>query len=108
MRRLSGPRVLLASSLLLAAAGYLAGARLSSGDYLSHIRYLASDELKGRGNGTPELDKAAQYLAKHFQSYGAKPAAGGELFPELFADGKRAPGSVQRDELQRARFAVAE
>lgn len=41
-----------------------------------HIQYLASDELKGRETGTPEIDSAAGYLAKAFEDYGAKPLPG--------------------------------
>jgi len=37
------------------------------------IRFLASPELKGRGLGTPELDQAAAYIAKEFESLGLMP-----------------------------------
>lgn len=37
---------------------------------MGHIQYLASDTLKGRGFGTPELDNAAEYIAKQFQQVG--------------------------------------
>ncbi len=40
---------------------------------MSHIKYLASDDLKGRGLGTPELDEAAKYIAELFKSYGLQP-----------------------------------
>jgi hypothetical protein len=40
---------------------------------LSHIKFLASEELKGRGLGTPELDEAAGYIAKLFEEYGLQP-----------------------------------
>ncbi len=42
--------------------------------FLEPIKYLSSDELRGRGNGTPELDKAAHYIADHFRADGLKPA----------------------------------
>ncbi|MBI4655189.1 MAG: M28 family peptidase [Elusimicrobia bacterium] len=38
-----------------------------------HIEFLAGSRLKGRGIGTPEIDKAADYIAKNFSSYGLKP-----------------------------------
>ncbi len=41
-----------------------------------HIKYLASDKLKGRGLGSPELNKAANYIANKFKEYGLIP--GGE------------------------------
>ncbi len=40
---------------------------------MNHVKYLASDELKGRGLGTSELDSAAKYIAGKFKEYGLKP-----------------------------------
>ena len=40
---------------------------------MEHIKYLSSDELKGRGLGTPELDEAADYIAGKFKEYGLEP-----------------------------------
>jgi len=40
---------------------------------MAHINYLASDEMKGRGLGTPELDAAADYIAGKFKEYGLLP-----------------------------------
>lgn len=34
------------------------------------VTYLASDDLKGRGIGTPEIDEAANYIANKFEEYG--------------------------------------
>jgi hypothetical protein len=42
--------------------------------YLAHVRYLASPELKGRATGSPELEKAAHYIADQFRSFGLKPS----------------------------------
>ncbi len=44
--------------------------------YLSHVRYLASPELKGRATGSPELEKAAHYIANQFLSLHLQPADG--------------------------------
>ena len=41
-----------------------------------HVSYLASDDFKGRKSGTPEYQKAAQYVAQKMKEYGLKP--GGE------------------------------
>ncbi len=41
---------------------------------MNTVRFLASDELGGRGFGTPGLDKAADYLAKEFKEAGLVPA----------------------------------
>jgi aminopeptidase N len=37
------------------------------------VKYLSSDELKGREVGTPEIDKAADYIAQKFIQGGLKP-----------------------------------
>ncbi len=39
------------------------------------VTYLASDELKGRGIGTSEIDDAANYIAKKFEEYGLQPGS---------------------------------
>jgi Peptidase family M28/PDZ domain len=46
----------------LAATSY----HITPDSYLAHIRFLASPELKGRLTGTPELNKAADYIASQF------------------------------------------
>ena len=43
-----------------------------------HIRFLASDELRGRDTGSPELEIAARYLAEQFRSYGLDTVLGAE------------------------------
>lgn len=40
---------------------------------MASIKYLASEELEGRGLGTPEIDKAADYIAQKFKEAGLKP-----------------------------------
>lgn len=39
-----------------------------------HIAFLASDDLKGRGVGTPEIERAADYIAAQFALVGLQPA----------------------------------
>lgn len=41
-----------------------------------HIYFLASDELKGRATGSPEIDIAAQYLATTMQRFGVQEVPG--------------------------------
>lgn len=41
-----------------------------------HLRYLSSDEMLGRMTGSAEYDKAAAYVAQHFEDIGLE--AGGE------------------------------
>jgi len=38
------------------------------------LTYIASEKFKGRGNGTPELNMAAEYIAGIFEQNGLKPA----------------------------------
>jgi len=41
-----------------------------------HVNYLASDAMKGRKSGTPEYQKAAEYVAQKMKEFGLQP--GGE------------------------------
>ena len=43
-----------------------------------HIYYIASDEMRGRNTGSPEIQIAADYLAKQFESYGAEQVPGAD------------------------------
>ncbi|HEY3827385.1 MAG TPA: M28 family peptidase [Bryobacteraceae bacterium] len=68
---------------LAGVATLLAGALWAQSDsgfsaerYLSHIKFLASPEMKGRESGSPELEKAAQYIAAQFKTDGLKPVDG--------------------------------
>src|SRR5215471_16898586 len=45
----------------------------SADGFLASIKFLSSDALKGRGNGTPELNQAAEYIANRFRADGLKP-----------------------------------
>ena len=62
-------------SFSLFALALSAETRVNPQAYLDHVKYLASDDLKGRATGTPELDRAAKYIAGKFKSYGLKPVA---------------------------------
>jgi hypothetical protein len=62
--------------ILLACPLALIAADVNPQTYLDDVRYLASPELKGRATGSPELEKAASYIASQFQSFGLKPADG--------------------------------
>ncbi|HEX4998388.1 MAG TPA: M28 family peptidase [Terriglobia bacterium] len=48
-------------------------AGLSAERYQQRVNYLASDELAGRASGSPELEKAADYIAAQFRDLGLKP-----------------------------------
>ncbi|MBI3696488.1 MAG: hypothetical protein HY238_16815, partial [Acidobacteria bacterium] len=44
--------------------------------YVRDVRELARPEMKGRADGSPELEKAAQYLVRGFQAAGLQPLHG--------------------------------
>ena len=46
---------------------------LSSARYMTDVTFLARDEMKGRGSGTPELEIAADYIAEQFRLAGLTP-----------------------------------
>jgi hypothetical protein len=52
--------------------------------YLNHIKYLASDELEGRGDGTPGLEKAADYIGAGFRASGLEPVGDNGTFFQKF------------------------
>ncbi len=57
---------------------------ITAGELQAHVKYLASDELEGRGSGSVGNRKAAQYIAKAFAEYGLKPAGtNGTYFQEF-------------------------
>src|SRR5262249_53424233 len=62
--------------LLTLCAAALAWAGADSERYLRDVRQLAAPEMKGRGAGSPELEKAARYMARQFQAAGLEPLNG--------------------------------
>jgi Peptidase family M28/PDZ domain/PA domain len=61
-----------------------AASQIDARAYLDHIKLLASDELKGRGNGTPELDRAADYIANQFRAAGLQPGGDNGTYLQKF------------------------
>src|SRR5437773_456826 len=53
-------------------------------DAKTTLTYLASDELEGRGVGTPGLDLAANFIARQFTAAGLKTIPGQHNFFEPF------------------------
>ncbi len=49
----------------------------------AHVEYLASQAMKGRGTGTPELNKASKYIADEFKRDGLEPLAGKSYFQKF-------------------------
>ncbi len=65
------------SSTVLAAciaAAFAATLDAPAERYLEHVKVLASDDMKGRGAGSPELERAAEYIAGQLAALGVQPA----------------------------------
>jgi hypothetical protein len=50
-----------------------APAEIAPDAVLQHIKFLSSDELKGRASGSPELETAGDYVARQFKAAGLQP-----------------------------------
>jgi len=72
--------------LLCAAAVVAADTRpaIKPADLIEHVKFLSSDELQGRGNGTPGLERAADYIASQFKAAGLQPGGEGGTFFQPF------------------------
>lgn len=76
-----------------AASG--ATASIDPNVYLGDVKFLASQEMRGRATGSPELEKAAQFIAGKFREFGLQPAAGHsylQAFP-VTTSGKLGPAN---------------
>jgi len=58
----------------IVVAGSSTAPKIDSEKIRAHVKYLASDELEGRGMNQKGGDLAADYMAAQFKSYGLKPA----------------------------------
>ncbi len=72
--RLSRKNLLLAACIGVSVGCYASAPNFDPDSYLKHVKYLAGDELEGRGNGTPGLDMAADYIAAQLRTKGVLPA----------------------------------
>ncbi len=52
--------------------------------FTRHVEFLAAPEMRGRGAGMPELDRAAEYIAQRFRDAGLTPAGEGGSFLQPF------------------------
>lgn len=66
-------RLLLAASVLV-SSGASQNLHISGEKIRAHVKYLASDELEGRGVGTKGEKLATDYIASELQAQGVKPA----------------------------------
>jgi aminopeptidase YwaD len=65
----------------VAAAAVFAASLCSAADiderrYLADLKQLTSVKMKGRASGSPELDRAAHFIAKEFRRAGIRPLLG--------------------------------
>src|SRR6478752_1117440 len=51
---------------------------------LAPLRFLASDELMGRGTTRPEINIAARYISEKFRSFGLKEVPGTNDYFQIF------------------------
>lgn len=50
--------------------------RITAADFQAHVRYLASDRMQGRADGSRQLEQAADYIAGEFRRAGLEPLGG--------------------------------
>jgi hypothetical protein len=62
----------LVATCVFAAPSVAAAQDFDPDSLLARVRYLASDELRGREAGEPGADAAALYIQEAFESYGLK------------------------------------
>lgn len=62
-----------------------------------HVYFLAHDNMKGRGTGSKQNDKAAKYIAKEFKKYRLTPLGKNGYFQDFTAKVKRVvvPDSIR-------------
>jgi aminopeptidase YwaD len=72
-RRSLLPFVAAGALLAFPGAASAGGDPITAGELLEHVRYLASDELGGRGTGEPGGRAAAEYIAAEFARAGLVP-----------------------------------
>jgi hypothetical protein len=100
---------------LLCAAAWLAWGATSAVDpklYLDDVKFLASQDMRGRGDGSPELEKAADFIARHFREFGLEPVDGEgylQAFP-ITLGGKLGPANSfeVRENGKRVRLKLAD
>jgi hypothetical protein len=76
--------VLIVGLMLVGASAAALAPEIEADQVLAHIKFLASDEMKGRGDGSPELERAAEYIAGQFKNAGLQPAGDNGTWFEPF------------------------
>lgn len=68
----------------LGIPGRAATQQIESQTYLEHVKFLSSDELQGRGNGSTGLERAADYIAMQFRATGLEPGGDDRTYFQKF------------------------
>lgn len=71
--------------LFFTLTGALLASSIDAARFQANVRYLSSQELRGRGTGSPEMEKAARFLADQFQKAGLRPVPGASGYFQRFA-----------------------
>lgn len=74
-------------------AGFALAGEIDANRYRETVKKLASEDMKGRGTGSPELEKAARYIAGEFEKAGVPPAAGTSYYQRFNVTTNAKPGS---------------
>ena len=76
--------VALSVAAFFAASMHADPRRVDPKTYLDHVKFLASEDLEGRGNGGRGLETAADYIAARFREAGLEPAGDQATFFQRF------------------------
>ncbi len=78
-------RILLLACFLVATGISVAHSNDRSATMQEHVQFLSSEELAGRKPGTAGFDKAAEYVAKHFEEVGVETVPGADDYYQPFS-----------------------
>lgn len=73
MRQQSISKIYLVIGFLFIGLIQPAFSQVSKEKLQEHIAFLAADQMKGRGTGSKQVKKAANYIEKHFKKYDLQP-----------------------------------
>src|SRR5215472_19151887 len=69
--------------LLALLAGGLFAVELSPTEYIGYVKFLASEDMRGRATGSPELERAAAFIRDQFRSMNLKPLSGDSYYQDF-------------------------
>jgi hypothetical protein len=84
MTRRIASAVFLGALLATVGTGQESSTDITAEDLREHIKYLASDELEGRGSGTSGNEEAAAYIIERLQEFGIEPAGDNGTYLQHF------------------------